>query len=361
MGDCLLRGIAGLVVVGFIVLMFLVTTWEWGLVQHGATSGEKVTIPLSFSNDSSASVPANTVESTPSSVFSGESREQVPSTSEEAEPLNLSQEEALQLRTSLQNFTQSLWESISTYGYDNVTIVLATSIASLPMLPECGNLSGYQNLTTYSEEVSNLTVALHKYKNLAEGLSKDYGIELPYLNEGEIRRLKNTLKPSQVEDMFMMCSFARDYNRLIIAAGQVVPGDRGTYSAFYERLFVVGLELIFMKENVAYKVSYKLVGNLLWKTRLFHVIYRYGGSTALKVVMSTMHWESRGLINRYFEAFGDNPEMVEELISKVDNPDWVQAQVSSLGKLLGNKTKELIGNKTDLVDKLKGLFGSDDG
>jgi len=343
------------------VLMFLATTWQWGLVQHGATSEEKVAIPLSFSNDSSVSVPANTVESTSPSVFSGESGEQVSATSEEAEPLNPSQEEALRIKTSLQNFTQSLWDSISTYGYDNVTIALASSIASLPMLPECGNISGYQNLTTYSEEVSNLTVALHKYKNLAEGLSKDYGIELPYLNDREIRKLKNTLKPSQVEDMLMMCSFARDYNRLIIAAAQVVPGDRDTYSAFYGRLFVVGLELIFMKENVAYKVSYKLVGNLLWKTRLFHVIYRYGGSTALKVVMSTMHWETRGLINRYFEAFGDNPEMVEGLISKVDDPDWVQAQVSSLGELLGNKTKELTGNRTSLINKFKEFFGSGSG
>ena len=340
--------------------MLVTTIGQWGLFQHGATSEEKVAIPLSFSNDSTVPVPANTVESTSPSVFSGESGEQVPATSEEVEPLNMSQEEALRLRISLQNFTGSLWDSISTYGYDNVTIALATSIASLPMLPECGNLSGYQNLTAYSEEVSNLTVALHKYKNLAEGLSKDYGIELPHLDDREIRKLKNTLKPSQVENMFMMCSFARDYNRLIIAAGQVVPGDRDTYSAFYERLFVVGLELIFMKENVAYKVSYKLVGNLLWKTRLFHVIYRYGGSTALKVVMSTMHWESRGLINRYFEAFGDNPERVEELISNVDNPYWIQAQVSSLGEMLENKTKELIGNTTDLVDKLKGLFGSDD-
>ncbi|WP_297502996.1 hypothetical protein [Thermococcus sp.] len=341
--------------------MLVTTVGQWGLFQHGATSEEKMAIPLNFSSDSSVLVPANTVESTSASVFSGESREQVHVTSGEAEPPNLSQEDALWIEVGLQNFTQSLWESISTYSYDNVTIALAASIASLPILPECGNLSGYQNLTAYSEEVSNLTVALHKYKNLAEGLSKDYGIELPYLNDREIRKLKNALKPSQVEDMFMMCSFARDYNRLIIAAGQVIPGDRDTYSAFYERLFVVGLELIFMKENVAYKVSYKIVGNLLWKTRLFHVIYRYGGSTALKVVMSTMHWESRGLINKYFEAFGDNPKMVEELISNVDNPDWVQAQVSSLGEMLENKTKGLIGNKTDLVDKLKGLFGSDDG
>ncbi|MFA4647179.1 hypothetical protein P8X24_08010 [Pyrococcus kukulkanii] len=354
MGDRPLRGTLGFAIVGLIVPMILAATWQWGLIQREATSEEKVAIPLSFSNDSSVSVPAP-------SIFSGESGERVPATSEEAEPLNLSQEEALQLKVSLQNFTQSLWRSISKYGYDNVTLALATSIASLPLLPECENVSGYRNLATYNEEVSNLTVALHKYKNLAEGLSKDYGIELPYLDDREIKKLKNTLKPSQVEDMLMVCSFARDYNRLVKAARRVTPGDKDTYSAFYERLFIVGLELIFMKENVAYKVSYKLVGNILWKTHLFHVIYRYGGSTALKVVMSTMHWEFRGVINKYFEAFGDDPDKIEALISNIDNPGWIYEQVSSLGELLKNKTTELIGNKTDIVDKLKGLIGSSNG
>ncbi|WP_048151390.1 hypothetical protein [Palaeococcus ferrophilus] len=161
--------------------------------------------------------------------------------------------------------------------------------------------------------------------------------------------------------MLMACSFVRDYNRLVIAAGRVTLGDESTYTEFYERLFIVGVELIFMKENVAYKVSYKLVGNIMWKTHLFRVIYYLGGSTALKTVMSIMHWESRGLINKYFDTFNENPEKMEELISNIDDPSWIYDQVSSVKELLENKTTELIGNKTDLVNKLKGFLGSDGG
>ena len=56
-------------------------------------------------------------------------------------------------------------------------------------------------------------------------------------------------------------------------------------------------DVILIKENVAYKVSYKLVGFLISKTGFYKVIYKYGGSTTLKTIMSYTHWESRGEIS----------------------------------------------------------------
>ncbi|WP_170218364.1 hypothetical protein [Palaeococcus ferrophilus] len=140
------------------------------MYHYEAGHQEKVPVPLSFSNDSSTSTAAIEVESTQTSTFSEEPTTKT-STVSETEPsqVNLSQEEIIRVNRSIQNFTQSLWEGISKYGYDNVTLTLATSIASLPLVPECENLSGYRNLSVYNERVSNLTVALHKYKNLAEG------------------------------------------------------------------------------------------------------------------------------------------------------------------------------------------------
>ncbi|NJE47403.1 hypothetical protein E3E35_08325 [Thermococcus sp. GR7] len=272
--------------------------------------------------------------------------------------LNLTAQEEANLREWVQNFTESLNKSVSKYGYDNLTVVLAMQIGNLSKLPECDNISEYGDLMGYHDNVSNLNVLLHEYKNLAEGILKQYEVQLPYLNDKEIDEFIGKVEPSSVENMIMACGLINDYNGLIESARKVELGKRDTYTEFYMRLFIVVLKIVFIKENLTYKVSYKVVGKLFWKTRLFHVIYRYGGVTALKVAMSVTHWEFRGLINKYLDEFGNNPSMVYSLISNTSDREQLEKFSESFINLVKNETVALKNITSDIADKIDNLFGS---
>jgi len=272
--------------------------------------------------------------------------------------LNLTSQQELSLGEEIRKFTQSLNESVRKYGYDNLTIILASNISSLPKLPECGEIARMgENLTQYQESVSKLNALLHEYKNLGEGILEEYGIYVPYLKDREIDQFVNTLDP---KSMSVTCNLIEDYNALIDAANQVEPENRETYTEFYLRLLIVGLEIIFFKENLAYKLAYTFVGKFFWKTGLFHIIYRYGGSTALKVAMSVAHWETRGRINKYIDEFGDDPHKISSLISNVSNSTWIEEHTESLLDSLKNGTEKVKNVTSGIFDKISDFFGSKD-
>lgn len=272
--------------------------------------------------------------------------------------LNLTLQQELSLGEEIRKFTQSLNESVRKHGYDNLTMILASNISSLPRLPECGEITRMgENLTQYQESVSKLNALLHGYKNLGEGILEEYGVYVPYLKDHEIDQLMNTLDP---KSMSVTCNLIEDYNALIDAANQVEPGNRETYTEFYLRLLIVGLEIIFFKENLAYKLAYTFVGKFFWKTGLFHIIYRYGGSTALKVAMSIAHWETRGRINKYIDEFGDNPHKISSLISNISNMTWIEKPTESLLNSLKNSTEKMKNVTSGILDKISDFFGSED-
>ena len=94
--------------------------------------------------------------------------------------LNLTPQQELSLGKEIRRFTQSLNESVKRYGYDNLTMILASNISSLPKLPECGEITRMgENLTQYQESVSKLNALLHEYKNLGAGILEEYGIYVP--------------------------------------------------------------------------------------------------------------------------------------------------------------------------------------
>lgn len=272
--------------------------------------------------------------------------------------LNLTPQQELSLGKEIRRFTQSLNESVKRYGYDNLTMILASNISSLPKLPECGEITRMgENLTQYQESVSKLNALLHEYKNLGAGILEEYGIYVPYLKDHEIDQLVNTLDP---KSMSVTCNLIEDYNVLIDAANQVEPGNRETYTEFYLRLLIVGLEIIFFEENLAYKLAYTFVGKFFWKTGLFHIIYRYGGSTALKVAMSVAHWETRGRINKYIDEFGDDPHKISSLISNVSNSTWIEEHTELLLDSLKNSPEKMKNVTSGIFDKISDFFGSKD-
>ena len=167
----------------------------------------------------------------------------------------------------------------------------------------------------------------------------------------------NTLDP---KSMSVTCNLIEDYNVLIDAANQVEPGNRETYTEFYLRLLIVGLEIIFFEENLAYKLAYTFVGKFFWKTGLFHIIYRYGGSTALKVAMSVAHWETRGRINKYIDEFGDDPHKISSLISNVSNSTWIEEHTELLLDSLKNSPEKMKNVTSGIFDKICDFFGSKD-
>jgi len=272
--------------------------------------------------------------------------------------LNLTPQQELSLGKEIGRFTQSLNESVERYGYDNLTIILASNISSLPKLPECDEITRMgENLTQYQKSVSKLNAFLHEYKNLGEGILEEYGIYVPYLKDHEIDQLVNTLDP---KSMSVTCNLIEDYNALIDAANQVEPGNRETYTEFYLRLLIVGLEIIFFKENLAYKLAYTFVGKFFWKTGLFHIIYRYGGSTALKVAMSVAYWETRGRINKYIDEFGNDQHKISSLISNVSNSTWIEEHTELLLDSLKNSPEKMKNVTSGIFDKISDFFGSKD-
>jgi len=228
---------------------------------------------------------------------------------------NVSDEEMSSVIVKMNNFSGNLEECFQKYGYEDFTLLLAGRIAELPKFEEVSNNTKF--LSEYNSKVSNITVHLHIYKNLAEGVKKDFNLDLPYLNDYEIRKINSGIKSDTVSDAVTVITLINDYNNLIDAARNVKKGDEKSYVLFYIALGIVVIEIILMKENVAYKVSYKLVGVLIGKTGLYKIIYNYGGSTALKTIGSYMHWETRVGINSMPSNIYNNSDELANISTNV--------------------------------------------
>lgn len=105
------------------------------------------------------------------------------------------------------------------YGYENFTLLLAGYIAKYPKYEEISNNTKFLN--EYHNEVSNITTCLHVYKNLAEGVKRDFNLDLLYLNDYEIKKVKSMVEPNVISDAITVVTLVNDYNNLIDAARNV--------------------------------------------------------------------------------------------------------------------------------------------
>ena len=228
----------------------------------------------------------------------------------------------------MNNFSKNLEECFQKYGYENFTLLLAGYIAKYPKYEEISNNTKFLN--EYHNEVSNITTCLHVYKNLAEGVKRDFNLDLLYLNDYEIKKVKSMVEPNVSSDAITAVTLVNDYNNLIDAARNVKKGDKESYTKFYIALGIVVFDVILIKENVAYKVSYKLVGILISKTGFYKVIYKYGGSTALKPIESCTHWISRGEINSMPSKLYNNSDKLTNISIKINTSKLYNKSINTI-------------------------------
>ena len=177
----------------------------------------------------------------------------------------------MKISSFLTNFNDSLQDLLQGQSYDSITRGLAEAVLEMPDVPSCSEVLANVSV---EDNINRITEFLHVYKNFAEGVSGEYSISLPYLDDTEIRKFTSSL---HADDLIFACSIIDDYKELRKDAGQVLLGDDAAVSRFYERLFTISLKIIFMQESIAYKVSYKLVGATFIESGLYKTILTYGG------------------------------------------------------------------------------------
>ncbi len=217
----------------------------------------------------------------------------------------------------LKDFNRAFHDLLQNQSYGTVTRELARAVLGAPDVPSC---SYVLTNTSVREDINRLMEFLHVYKNLAEGISRKYSINLPYLNDKEINEIQKLKHYILADDIVPVCSIIDDYKELRRDAGEILMGNDDAIPQFYEKLFTVSLKIIFMQESTAYKVSYKTIGTVFIRFGLYKTIYEYGGKTALKVAMSTAHWAMRDYISAFIDKF---PGEIDELINHINNQDFI--------------------------------------
>ena len=209
----------------------------------------------------------------------------------------------------------SLYNAAYSRGYDNVTLLLAERVGSLELLPSCGNISG--EISYASESYYRVREALNVYRNLAEGLSKDLGVKIPFLSNDEIDELLEKAGEGKALALGSVCGLVEDYNRLVLSARSVEPGKRDTYTPFYYNFTKFIIDIALIKADPSYKIAYKVVGKVFIKTGLASLILKYGGYSALETAMSLAHWEIRYKIRDIIEQYSENPEILLDRLNSL--------------------------------------------
>ncbi|WP_231856918.1 hypothetical protein [Methanococcus maripaludis] len=249
---------------------------------------------------------------------------------------NISEEDQKLLETKMDDFAESLERWGSSPEFDNFTIKLAKNISKLP---RC-NISIPEGVTEYNSRVSNLTTCLHEYKNLAEGLNKDFNLEMPYADDFQINKFTSAAKTDELDDVLTTILLIDQYNSLIDSAENVVYKNRDSYAKFYTALAVFGVSIILIQENMAYKVSYKIVGTVFIKSGLYKLVSNSG---VLKFAMSITHWEIR-------DEIGSIPSNSDGIISNFKDGN-ISVNISTVKDSCENlKNESIVKDATEIAE-----------
>ncbi|GAB7014991.1 hypothetical protein [Methanogenium cariaci] len=90
------------------------------------------------------------------------------------------------------------------------------------------------------------------------------------------------------------------YNQLHIASQKLHSEVNDDYYDFYKNLFIFGADVAFTKENMAYKVAYRVTGILAIKTGLSHCT-KVIGYQGYGLVLHSIHWKIRAECNETIE------------------------------------------------------------
>ncbi|BAP62887.1 hypothetical protein MMOS7_08010 [Methanococcus maripaludis OS7] len=251
---------------------------------------------------------------------------------------NISEEDQKLLKNKMNNFSESLDLWMDSPEFDNFTIKLAKNISKLP---RC-NIGVPGEVTEYNSGVSNLTNCLHEYKNLAEGLNKDFNLEMPYADDFQINKFTSAAKPDELDDVLTTILLIDQYNSLIDSAGDVVYKDKDSYAKFYTALAVFGVSIILIQENMAYKVSYKIVGTVFIKSGLYKLVSNSG---VLKFAMSITHWEIR-------DEIGSIPSNSDGIISNFKDGN-ISVNMDTAKETYENlKNESIVKDATGIVENV---------
>ena len=218
---------------------------------------------------------------------------------------NMSEDDQEFLETKLNNFSEGLERFSGGPEFDDFTIKLAENISKLP---KC-NVETPDSLKEYDSKISNITKCLHEYKNLAEGLNKDFDLELPYADDKKISKFVSAAEPDDLKNLLTTLILIEQYNSLIDSAENVEYKNKESYADFYYALLTFGFSIILIQENMAYRVSYKLVGIIFIKTGFYKFFSNFG---VLKYVMSKTY----GIFKNLIEG---SPSKVGEIKTDLEN------------------------------------------
>lgn len=251
---------------------------------------------------------------------------------------NISEEDQELLKNKMNNFAESLDFWMDSPEFDNFTIKLAKNISKLP---RC-NIGVPDGVTEYNSGVSNLTTCLHEYKNLAEGLNKDFNLEMPYADDFQINKFTSAAKPDELDDVLSTILLIDQYNSLIDSAENVVYKNKDSYAKFYTALAVFGVSIILIQENMAYKVSYKLVGTVFIKSGLYKLVPNSG---VLKFAMSITHWEIR-------DEIGSIPSNSDGIISNFKDGNISENIATAKDTYENLKNESIVKDATEIVENV---------
>ncbi len=220
----------------------------------------------------------------------------------------------IEISEFLSEFNDSFSNLLKSQSYESVTRNLALMILKMPDVPSCDYVEANSLIVSNNNIILEF---LYVYKNFANSIKNEYSILIPYIKESDIRKIISVL--SEGDNLLFVCSLLEDYKKLRSDALLVLQGNNVYNSKFYEDLFKLSIGVIFLKESVSYKISYRVIGTIFSKTGVYKIVLEYGGRTALKVVMSIAHWEIRKHLDEFIDKF---PDLLNELIERISDNDY---------------------------------------
>ena len=142
------------------------------------------------------------------------------------------------------------------------------------------------------------------------------------------------------------------YNELINSSRKVCYlKDKKYYHEFYLNLAFFSLQLLLLKENIAYSGAFKGT-QIIAKHLKFRYLSEIGGPVAPKVLMSVTHWEIRGKIWEFVDLVKDPSKIYEVLNPENYKSEWFVEYLKKAEKEEMKELAEMVRSKDNIDDVL---------